>query len=247
MTRFSVRTSLLAFLMFVALLGANFTPGQQVTGTILGRVTDSTGSVVPGATIQIQNAAIGFTRTETADSDGRYFSTNLPLGAYTVTVTKDGFQTLVRSGIELAVGAQVTINAELVVGNVQQHVEVTGEAPQVETTNATISDVVNPEQMRDLPLNGRNVDQLALLARYLGEPRGQLEHHHWVRASYFRQWSPPRKTCFSLTVPWSMMPHPVATVPPEKRWEWKVSWNFECSRTASARSTDEIRERLSAP
>src|SRR5882672_5590599 len=164
MTRFSAMARVGTICLFVVMLSAGAAFGQQVTGTILGRITDSTGSVVPGATIQIQNAAIGFSRTDTADSDGRYLESSLPLGSYTVTVQKQGFQTLVRSGIVLTVGSEVTVNAELAVGDVQQHVEVTGEAPAIETTNATISGLVSQSQLRDLPLNGRNVDSLALLS-----------------------------------------------------------------------------------
>ena len=163
MTRFSVMR-FGVILTFVVALTAGVVFGQQVTGTILGQVTDTSGSVVPGATIQVQNPAIGFSRTETADTDGRYLSANLPLGSYSVTVQKEGFQTLVHNGIVLSVGSAVTVNAELVVGNVQQRVEVTGEALQVETTNATVSSLVDPEQIRNLPLNGRSVDSLALLA-----------------------------------------------------------------------------------
>src|SRR5882672_5292068 len=150
-------------LILVLLLSTRAAYGQQVTGIILGRVTDSTGSVVPGATIQIQNPATGFSRTDTADADGRYLEANLPLGTYTITVQKQGFQTLVRSGVQVTVGSQITVNAELVIGNVQQHVEVTGEAPAIETSNATISNLVSQDQLRDLPLNGRSIDSLALL------------------------------------------------------------------------------------
>ena len=149
---------------FGMMINGSLAFGQQTTGTILGRVTDSTGAVVPDASIQIQNPATGFSRTDTADSDGRYLESNLPLGTYTITVQKPGFQTLVHSGVEVTVGSQVTINAELAVGNVQQHVEVTGEAPAIETSNATISGLVSQDQLRDLPLNGRSIDSLALLS-----------------------------------------------------------------------------------
>src|SRR5882724_12902207 len=111
--RFSTIAKFGAIFMFVVALSAGAAFGQQVTGTILGRVTDSTGSVVPGATIQIQNPAIGFSRTDAADGDGRYLESNLPLGTYSVTVQKAGFQTLVRSGIVLTVGSELTVNAEL--------------------------------------------------------------------------------------------------------------------------------------
>ena len=137
---------------------------QAVTGAILGRVTDTTGAVVPGATVQIQNVETGFSRTEQTDSGGRYLARNLPLGTYTVTVQQAGFRTEVRSGIALTVASEMTVNVELAVGNVQEKVEVTAEAPLVETTNATLSGLVSQDQMRDLPLNGRSVDQLALLS-----------------------------------------------------------------------------------
>jgi hypothetical protein len=165
MRRFSATTfRAIALFLFVVLLSVGVAFGQQVTGTILGRVTDSSGATVPAASVQIQNPDTGFSRTEVADADGRYYESSLPLGNYTVTVQKEGFQTLVRTGIVLSVGSQVTVNAELVVGNVQQHVEVTGEAPAIETTNATVSGLVNPDQMRSLPLNGRDIQSLALLS-----------------------------------------------------------------------------------
>jgi hypothetical protein len=164
MTRFCSIAKIVALFVFIIFVSTVATWSQQVTGTILGRVTDSTGSVVPGATIQIQNPAIGFSRTDQADSDGRYLESSLPLGTYSVTVQKAGFQTLVHSGIAITVGSEVTVNAELAVGDVQQHVEVTGEAPAIETSNATLSGLVSQDQLRDLPLNGRSVDTLALLS-----------------------------------------------------------------------------------
>ena len=137
--------------------------GQAVTGTILGRVTDSTGAVVAGASVQIQNTETGLSRTEQADSEGRYSARNLPLGSYSVTVQQAGFQTAVRRGIVLTVASEVAVNVELAVGNVQEKVEVTAEAPVIETTNATISSLVGQEELRELPLNGRSVDTLTLL------------------------------------------------------------------------------------
>jgi hypothetical protein len=105
MTRFSAAARIGAILVFVVVLSAGVAFGQQVTGTILGRITDGTGSVVSGATIQILNIDTGFSRTEQADSDGRYLSSNLPLGSYSVTVQKQGFKTSVRSGVVLTVGS----------------------------------------------------------------------------------------------------------------------------------------------
>ncbi len=88
----------------------------------------------------------------------------LPLGSYSVTAQQAGFRTEVRHGIILTVGGQAVVNLELSVGEVQEKVEVTGDAPAIETTSATLSGLVSQEQMRDLPLNGRSYDALALLS-----------------------------------------------------------------------------------
>lgn len=159
------RSARIAVLVVGAVLAAaGVVSGQVVTGAILGRVTDTTGAVVTGATVQIQNLDTGLSRAEQTDPEGRYLSRNLPSGSYTVTVQQSGFQTQVRRGISLSVASEVVVNVELALGSVQEKVEVTAEAPAIETTSATISGLVTPEQMRDLPLNGRSIDSLALLS-----------------------------------------------------------------------------------
>jgi carboxypeptidase family protein len=149
---------------FVILFIAGIAFGQSVTGSILGRVTDTSGAVVSGATVQLQNVDTGFSRTEQTDSEGRYLARNLSLGTYSVTVQQPGFHTEVHSGIVLTVASEAVVNVELTVGSVQESVNVTAEAMAVETTNATLSSLVSQDQLRDLPLNGRSVDTLALLS-----------------------------------------------------------------------------------
>ena len=153
----------MAALAVLVLLSSAIVFGQGVTGSILGRVTDTTGAVIGGAMIQVQNAETGLSQTTQSDEQGRYLIRNLPPGAYDVTVTQSGFQTQVQRRIALTVASEVTVNAELAVGNVAERVEVTAAAPAIETTNATISGLVTQDQMRDLPLNGRSLDQLVLL------------------------------------------------------------------------------------
>ena len=138
--------------------------GQVDTGTISGTVKDSSGAVLPATKIVILNEETGISRTLESDSAGRYLATSLGLGNYRITGTHDGFQTQVRSGVTLNVGREAVVDLQLSIGAVNQTVEVTGEAATIETTNATISGLVTSDQLRDLPLNGRSIDSLALLS-----------------------------------------------------------------------------------
>ena len=142
---------------------------QVTTGTISGTVTDSTGAVLPGASVVLLNEETGVSRTTQTDSAGRYSAPSLSLGHYRVTATSSGFQTEVRSGIELTLGRQAVVDLQLAVGAVSQSVEVTGEAPLVQTTDATVGYLVEDKTIRDLPLNGRDLTQLILLNPSVGQ------------------------------------------------------------------------------
>src|SRR5262249_44602904 len=105
----------------------------------------------------------GIVRSVTTDEVGRYRAPALSLGDYEVKAELSGFRTAVRSGIQLTVAAEVVVNLSLGVGVVTEHVQVTGEAPLVEITNATLSGLVDDKKMRDLPLNGRSFETLAFM------------------------------------------------------------------------------------
>ncbi len=154
----------LVALLFLA--GGNNLAQAQVStdATILGTVTDSSGAVVAGASILVRNTGTGIARTVTTDALGRYTATPLVVGAYDVQAEKKGFRTVVRRGVTLTVNSQMVIDFTLPVGQAEQTVIVQGAAEQVNTTTSTISDLVDKEQMRDLPLNGRNFQQLITLA-----------------------------------------------------------------------------------
>ena len=126
-------------------------------------MTDERGAVVPGATLTIKNTETGATRSITTDDGGRYRVPALPLGHYEVNVERQGFTTELRSGIELTVGREAVVDFSLKVGNVQETVKISGEAPLVQTTNATIEGLVDERTVRELPLNGRDVFQLTTL------------------------------------------------------------------------------------
>ncbi|MBI2817925.1 MAG: TonB-dependent receptor [Acidobacteria bacterium] len=137
--------------------------GQITTGTISGKVLDSSGATIPAAQVVILNEDTGVSRTLQSDSAGRYSAPSLIPGKYRVTAGVQGFQTEVRTGIQLTVGREAIVNFELAVGQVTERVEVTGEAPLVQTTESSVSYLVDDRTIRDLPLNGRDVSQLILL------------------------------------------------------------------------------------
>jgi hypothetical protein len=134
---------------------------QVNTGTISGTVRDASGAVLPGASVAVLNQDTGITRTVTSNAAGRYAAPALSLGNYQVTTQLAGFQTSVRSGVVLTVGSEQVIDVTLQVGAVTQTVEVTGEAPLIELSNANLGGLVNDEVIRDMPLNSRSWDTLA--------------------------------------------------------------------------------------
>ena len=147
---------------FFAVTGSVY--GQAATTSISGRVSDPSGAAIPDAPVTIKNTATSATETATTDSQGRYTVPQLGIGTYDVTVTKTGFQSAVRSGVTLTVGADLVIDFHLTLGQATESVNVSGEITQVETTTSAVSSLVNQTQMRELPLNGRDWEQLILLA-----------------------------------------------------------------------------------
>jgi hypothetical protein len=148
-----------ATLAFCAQLGW----AQVNSATISGTVRDASGAVLPGANIAVLNQDTGITRTVTSNASGRYSAPALSLGNYQVTAQQAGFQTQIRSGIVLTVGREAQVDFTLPVGAVTQTVEVTGEAPLIELSNANLGGLVDDQTIRDLPLNARSWDNLALL------------------------------------------------------------------------------------
>src|SRR6266516_3683792 len=147
----------------VIFLAGHPASAQVSTATIAGVVQDASGAVIPGVSITAKNVETGVTRTATTDEGGRYTIPELTLGDYEVEAQLPGFQTEVRSGITLTVGRSAVVNFALKVGQVSDKVTITAEAPLVESTTATMSSLVDERTIRDLPLNGRSWDNLALL------------------------------------------------------------------------------------
>src|ERR1051325_10778687 len=136
---------------------------QLTTGNITGTVTDQSGATVPGASVTLKNTENGATRTALSGETGKYEAFSLPTGTYEISASLAGFRTVTRTGINLAVGQNAVVDFALQVGQGSEAVTVTGDVTQVETTTATVSNLVDEKKVEDLPLNGRDLTQLSFL------------------------------------------------------------------------------------
>jgi len=141
------------FLLTVPLLG------QTGQGTVTGTVTDLSQAIVPNANVTLTHVETGVTTKGQSSDVGIYYFGAVPIGPYKITVEKGGFETWVGT-FTLAVGQNAVVNVALKVGSTTTIVEVTGAAAPIETQNGAVSDVKESAQIRDLPLNGRQVGEL---------------------------------------------------------------------------------------
>ena len=155
-------TDLLIFAMAL-LLSEIVVSAQTVGASIQGAITDANGAAVRNAAVEVRNVGTGVTHGAIADAEGRYRVPLLPSGDYEIRVTASGFQPLLRRGVSLAVGQDVVADLTLTVGQIETTVTVEGAATTVNTISAALSGLVTKQEIRDLPLNGRSFQQLALL------------------------------------------------------------------------------------
>src|SRR5258708_6155536 len=137
---------------------------QLPTGTILGTVKDPSGAVIPRATVTAQNVDTGTSRSISSDESGAYRLAALPVGHYDLRVEASGFKLTTQKGLVLDVGQEAVLNFALEVGTTAEQVVVTGEAPLVNTTTASLGGLVNEQKLAELPMNGRNFLDLVLLS-----------------------------------------------------------------------------------
>jgi len=157
-----------AFLSFFTL--ASF--GQASSSSdAAGRITDPTGAVVPGAVIRLINNGTRAERTATTNDTGEWSIPNVPPASYTLRVEKAGFKTAVIPSIAVEIGKTANGSVSLAIGATEETVEVSTLPPQLQTQEATVGQVIDQKQINDLPLNGRNVLQLAALAPGVSPPQ----------------------------------------------------------------------------
>jgi len=148
----------------VIVLLANAAAWAQATAQVSGTVRDSSGGVLPGVTVTVTQTGTGFSRTVVTENGGTYVVPNLPTGPYKLEASLQGFRTYAQTGIVLQVNGNPTINVTLAVGDVAETISVEGAAPLVDVRSAGISEVVDNQKIVELPLQGRQVTNLIILA-----------------------------------------------------------------------------------
>lgn len=160
-----MRNSKLLSLLLLICLGAFRAYGQSQisTGSIEGTVTDPSGAVIQGAQVVLKHVSTGIARTVRTNQEGRFLAPLLQVGNYEVAATAQGFATVVRTGITLALGQSVIANIQMKVATVGETVTITEEAPLIETSRTEPSTLVSQREVDSLPLNGRRFQDLAFL------------------------------------------------------------------------------------
>lgn len=159
MTRCQAYVSLLTLI-----LAAGQGWSQEARGTILGRLTDSTGAVIPAVSVKITNVATGVTTPAETNAQGNYLAPYLIPGTYRVAAEKTGFKSFLREGIELRVNDRLEVNITLELGAVSETVTVTAETPMLDTASASMGSVVDARRVAELPFPHGNPYHLIQLA-----------------------------------------------------------------------------------
>ncbi len=145
-------------------LGLATALAQESRGTILGRIADASGAVVPGVTVQITNAATNVTTTATTNDEGRFSAPFLLPGAYRVTAEKTGFKRYVQTGVEVRVSESVELNLAMQAGEVSEAIEVSATTPLLDTAGSSLGQIIDERRVQELPLFAGNPMELTLIA-----------------------------------------------------------------------------------
>lgn len=156
----AVQVALLSLFFITMFLRAQ---ESSISG-IVGHITDSTGAAIVGAKVTITNTATGASRTATTNNSGDYSIPNLPPATYKLVIEQKGFRKVTLESLPLLVGKIANESFTMSVGEVSDSIEVTTAPGQMQTSEATVGQVINQRQIGTLPLNGRNVLQLATLS-----------------------------------------------------------------------------------
>jgi hypothetical protein len=137
---------------------------SQTTSTIEGTVTDKQGLGVSGVEVRVEGSTAAASRSVTTESNGAYQIPGLPAGTYKLTVTRDGFRTETFNDLEVTLNRTLNFDVQLQVGTTQERVEISAELPLLDTTSSSTGATIVPQEIENMPLNGRNyLDLLQLV------------------------------------------------------------------------------------
>lgn len=148
------------FVALLSALAATCVMAQTSSGSLVGRVTDSTQASIGGASVQVRDVATNQLRTATTQPDGQYTVSNLPAGTYQITIDKPGFRQVRQNSFELQVDQVARLDVQLEVGSVSDTIEIKATVPLLNTETFTRGDVIAPNEITEMPLNGRNFNDL---------------------------------------------------------------------------------------
>jgi hypothetical protein len=162
---------LLTLAIAITFLSVSPLHAQVDTGSITGKVADTSGAVVSGAKVTLTNEGTGASLSTVTNTDGLYTFTPVRIGTYKLAAESQGFQRVSQTGVTVNVTSNVLVNFTLKPGNVAETVEVTAAAPVLQTQDASLGQVINSRNVNDLPLNGRNFTFLAQLVAGVNSPQ----------------------------------------------------------------------------
>ncbi|MEP7367782.1 MAG: carboxypeptidase-like regulatory domain-containing protein, partial [Acidobacteriota bacterium] len=145
-------------------------PAFAQTASVTGRVTDASGAVIPAATVVVVNQGTGLDRTTATNQSGYYTFSLLQPGKYQMRVESQGFKTVTRSGLVFETDQRAELNFAMEIGAVTEQIEVTANVAQLNTVEASRGQVIENRRIVEMPLNGRNYNQLALLSAGAVQP-----------------------------------------------------------------------------
>jgi hypothetical protein len=169
------RTSIAVCVLILVLLCSLSSFGQTGTTSLRGDVTDKSGAAIVGATITLRNAETGLERKTTSGNDGAYEFLALPPGTYSLTAEKENFRKRELPTVQLLVNLPATLNLTLEIGSTMQTVEVSAQTEALNTTDASLGNAFNENQVKELPLEGRNVPDLLSLQPGVAYPNSRTD------------------------------------------------------------------------
>src|SRR4051794_18263704 len=152
-----MRAKISTGILFLSILSLSVPAGAQTfQGGIRGKVADASGAVIGVAKITLVDEGTGIARATVSNDEGQYSFTALNPATYSITAEKPGFKTLVKKGIVVSTQEFLGVDLQLMIGEVSESINVSVEAPLVETTNASTGQVIDGQKLADLPNMGRN-------------------------------------------------------------------------------------------